>query len=261
MVTKQKWAVQFEEFNKLMDEVNQKQVSSDNALRFNRRFLIASDIASQHYCEKKIEMQYMYGKIETEAKATGTQAHEKLTEDGVKIKRVDLLKKIYGKKPTIARRMFLVAKYKGIIIAGIPDSVLFNNGYPIIIYEYKFSRSGVAYPSYYAQVNTYGMLLENMGFDTSQLHYAIVVADPQTRGDRSLRLEVMMKTQDVIRQNTMQWLIGAKNARIFMGRFSKPQAEKTLDWAIEFWTKTREPQTSDNPNKCTKCEYQTQCQT
>jgi hypothetical protein len=261
MPKKPKWTIQLDEFSRLLNEVNQEQESIDNSLRFNRRFLIASDIASQYYCEKKVEMQYLHGKIETEAKTIGTEAHERLTEDAVKIKRADLFKKIYSKKPTTALEMFLVAKYKDIILAGVPDAVLFNSGIPIILYEYKFSRSGATYPSYPAQVNTYGMLLENMGFDTSKLNFAIVVADPQTRGDRLLRLEVMMKTQSAVRQEKTQWLIGAKNARIFMSKYSRLQAEKTLDWAIEFWKKTREAQLQDNPNKCSKCEYQELCQT
>jgi hypothetical protein len=260
MPKRSKWAIQLELFNGLLNEISQEQSSVDNYLRFNRRFLIASDIASQYYCEKKVEMQYLHGKIETEAKTIGTKAHQKLTEDGVKIKKADLFKKIYGKKPTTALEMFLVAKYKDIILAGIPDAVLFNSGVPVILYEYKFSRSGVTYPSYHAQVNTYGILLENLGFDTSQLYSAIVVADPQTRGDRALRLEVKMKTQSAIQQGKVPWLISVKDARIFMNKFSRPQAEKTLDWAIEFWTKTRESQISDSQNKCAKCEYQKHCQ-
>jgi CRISPR/Cas system-associated exonuclease Cas4 (RecB family) len=258
MVTNRKWAIQFEEYKRLFEIVNQ-QPTSDSLLRFDRRFVIASDIGSQYYCEKKVELQYVHGKIETEAKTIGTQAHEKLTEDGVKIKHKDLFKKIYSKKPVLALEMFLLGKYKNVMLAGVADSILFKNGFPLIVYEYKFSRNGTAYPSYYAQVDTYNILLESMGFDTSKLYSAIIVADPITRGDRALRLEVLLKTQTSLNQSQPQWLIPAKNATIYFKKYSKTQAEKTLDWAIEFWTKSREPQTCDNPNKCNKCEYQEHC--
>jgi hypothetical protein len=45
--------------------------------------------------------------------------------------------------------MFLLAKYNDVILAGKPDSVLFKSGQPLIVFEYKFSRSMVDYPSYH----------------------------------------------------------------------------------------------------------------
>ena len=180
------WKGQLERFDSLLKGLNQKQ-RERGELRFNRSFVIASDIAGQYYCEKKIEMQYLYGKIETESKNIGTKAHEKLTEDSVKVKREDLWRKIYGLEPVFALEMFLLANYDGVLLAGKPDSVLFARGFPLVVFEYKFSKSSEAYPSYHVQAQTYGILLENMGFDTSQLFYAIVVADPKTKGSRELR--------------------------------------------------------------------------
>jgi len=136
-------------------------------------------------------MEYLHGEVETEAKNIGTEAHEKLTEDSVRVKREELWQKIYGAKPVFALEMFLLAKYGNVLLAGKPDSVLFARGFPLVVFEYKFSRSGVAYPSYHVQAQTYGVLLGNMGFDTSRLFYAIVVADPKARGTRKLRQNVM----------------------------------------------------------------------
>jgi len=55
-------------------------------------------------------MEYLPGEVETEAKNMGTEAHEKLTEDSVKVKRDELWQKIYGTKPVFALEMFLLAK-------------------------------------------------------------------------------------------------------------------------------------------------------
>lgn len=187
------WKAQLERFDSLLKALSRKQ-DENGKLRFNRSFVIASDIASQYYCEKKVEMQYLPGEVETESKNIGTEAHEKLTENSLKVKREELWRKIYGPQPVFALEMFLLAKYNDVLLAGKPDSVLFSHGLPLVVFEYKFSRSSVAYPSYHVQAQTYGVLLENMGFDTSRLFYAIVVADPKTKGSRELRQNVVHTT-------------------------------------------------------------------
>jgi hypothetical protein len=42
---------------------------SEGDLRFNRSFIPASDIAEQYFCEKKVEMNYLHGDVETEERA------------------------------------------------------------------------------------------------------------------------------------------------------------------------------------------------
>jgi hypothetical protein len=43
--------------------------------------IIASDVAEQYFCEKKVEMRYTYGEIETLEKIRGSQGHERLLEN------------------------------------------------------------------------------------------------------------------------------------------------------------------------------------
>ena len=249
------WKAQLETFESLLKALSGKQ-GENGKLRFNRSFVIASDIAGQYYCEKKVEMQYLYGEVETESKNTGTEAHEKLTEDSVKVKREELWKKIYGLEPVFALEMFLLAKYNDVRLAGKPDSVLFSHGLPLVVFEYKFSQSDVAYPSYHVQAQTYGVLLENMGFDTSRLFYAIVVADPKTKGRRELRQTVM---HTVIRNVPKETCIPLMTPKFTITNSTANSTEKDLAWAIEFWNKSREAQPTINQNKCERCEYQTQC--
>lgn len=251
------WKTQLERFDSLLGELNQGNQRQEKKLRFNRSFVIASDIAGQYYCEKKIEMQYLHGKIETESKNMGAEAHEKLTEDSIKVKREDLWQKIYGAKPVFALEMFLLANYRGILLAGKPDSVLFRGGFPLVVFEYKFSKSSEAYPSYHVQAQTYGVLLENMGFDTSRLFYAIVVADPKTKGSRELRKKVV---QTIISNGPKETVHSINNAKIYQVKFNRVNAEKDLAWALEFWIKNREAQPTSNQNKCARCEYQAKCE-
>jgi CRISPR/Cas system-associated exonuclease Cas4 (RecB family) len=250
------WKAQLESFDSLLKELKQNR-EQGGRLRFGRSMIVASDIADQFYCEKKVEMEYLHGEVETEAKNIGTEAHEKLTEDSVRVKREELWQKIYGAKPVFALEMFLLAKYGNVLLAGKPDSVLFARGFPLVVFEYKFSRSGVAYPSYHVQAQTYGVLLGNMGFDTSRLFYAIVVADPKTRGTRKLRQNVM---RTVMGNDPMEAVHSIDDAKIYFCKFNRVSAEKDLAWALEFWRSDREAEPTNNQNKCARCEYQTRCQ-
>jgi len=250
-----KWRAQLEGLNALLEAFRQNR-EAGGRLRFGRSVIVASDIATQFYCEKKLEMEHLHGEVETEAKNVGTEAHENLTEDSVKVKREQLWKDIYSDKPVFALEMPLLGKYRDVFLAGKPDCVLFARGFPLVVFEYKFSRSGVAYPSYHVQAQTYCVLLENMGFDTSKLFYAIVVADPRTRGSRELRQQVV---QTVISNGAKEAVHSIDDATVYCNKFNRVNAEKDLAWALEFWKQSREAQPTSNQNKCARCEYQNHC--
>jgi CRISPR/Cas system-associated exonuclease Cas4 (RecB family) len=249
------WKAQLENFDSLFEELRRNRELGCE-LRFGRSVIVASDIAEQFYCERKLEMEYLHGEVETEAKAIGTEAHEKLTEDSVKVKREQLWQAIYGNKPIFALEMFLLAKYGDALLAGKPDSVLFKRGFPRVLFEYKFSRSDVDYLSYHVQAQTYCVLLEKMGFNTGKLSYVIVVADPRTKGSRELRRAVV---STVLKNGPKEGTHSIDNAKVYVCRFNRAAAEKNLDWALEFWSNRREAEPASNQNKCAKCEYQAEC--
>jgi hypothetical protein len=245
---------QFERYESLLDEFDLER--GKNELRFERSIVIASDIAEQFFCEKKVEMQYIHGKIETVAKTIGTEAHEKLLEKAVEVKKEEFWEKISGEEPVFALEWFLIGKFKDVFIGGKPDSVLFQNGHPRIVFEYKFSKSGVAYPGHHVQARIYCILLENIGFETDGLFYCIVVADPNQRGDSDLQRKVM----EAITENGLEeTMLSIENANIYCCKFDKKVAEKNLEWAMDFWKKNREAIPSDNINKCTRCDYKKEC--
>ena len=103
------WARQLEEYNSLLKQVIQKTKKGEGELRFDNSCVRASDVASQYFCEKKVEMQYLYGEIETETKNQGTEAHEKLLEGSEEVSRQNLWEKIHGKKPVFALELLLLA--------------------------------------------------------------------------------------------------------------------------------------------------------
>lgn len=167
-----------------------------------------------------------------------------------------MFKKIFGKQPVVAFEMFLLAKHKNVLLGGKPDSIWFYKGFPLFVFEYKFSRRRIAYSSFHVQARTYGLLLENMGFDTSRLFYAVVVADLTARSDGSLKVNV---TEAVKENGFEEAVLNLGNATVFLHRFDRAETEKAVDWALEFWLNKREAIATDNHYKCQSCEYYKEC--
>jgi hypothetical protein len=59
-----KWREQLESLDALFKEFKHNREKAGR-LRFGRSVMAASDIAEQFYCEKKLEMKYFHGKVET----------------------------------------------------------------------------------------------------------------------------------------------------------------------------------------------------
>jgi hypothetical protein len=250
------WKQQLKKYNSLLEQIVQTKEKNEGELRFNRSTIRASDVAGQYYCEKKIEMEYLYGEVETETKNQGKEAHENLLEGSEAVDQEDLWKAIYDKKQVLALEWLLLAEYNDIILIGQPDSVLFENGFPLVIFEYKFSRSKRAYPSYHVQAGFYGILLKSIGFDTEKLFYAIVVADRRARDDPKLKDDVF---EAVMKNGLKKAILPIENAVIYLKKFDEQEAKSSLDWATQFWKCKREAISTTNRNKCRICEYEHEC--
>ncbi len=142
-------------------------------------------------------------------------------------------------------------------LAGKADGVLFKGGEPLVLLEYKFTRSKMAYPSYHVQASTYGLILENMGFNTSNLRYAIIVADPRNRGNTKLREEALEAIK--VNDGSGEGVIRLDDAVVYVEKFDLAMAEQRLDWAIGYWLNRREAKRSENSHKCGCCEYHKEC--
>jgi hypothetical protein len=250
------WEKQLQEYNLLLKKIVQKFQKKEGELRFNRPVASASDIAEQYFCEKKVEMQFIHGEIETERKTLGIEAHKNLLKDVIKTSREKLWQDIYEKDMVIALEIPLLADYNDLILAGSPDAVLFQHGVPLVIFEYKFSKMFRPFINHHVQARTYGILLTKMGFNTSKLFYAIVIADPKAKEDTNLKEKVV---HSVFVNGLKKTILYINNARIYVNKFNRKEAEQNLNWAIDFWKKKREAIPTNNPNKCKSCEYNLKC--
>jgi len=96
------WKQQLKKYNSLLETISEKKEKKEGELRYNRCTIRASDVAGQYYCEKKIEMGYLYGEVETETKNQGTEAHENLLKGSEAVGQEDIWKSVYGKEPVIS---------------------------------------------------------------------------------------------------------------------------------------------------------------
>lgn len=202
-------------------------------------------------------MMYLHGDIENESKTLGTEGHKRLLQGSTEIRIETLWKEIYGEKPILVLEMLLLAKYQDVMLAGRPDSILFISGVPRIIFEYKFTKGESPFRTHHIQAQTYGLLLRNMGFDTEELLYAIVLTDPNAKDDKELGTRVYEATM----KNGLEGaVLSVKNARIYVNKFDASKAERDLGWALKFWKNRRKASQTVNSNKCKSCEYTTLCE-
>ena len=112
------WKRQLDKYNSLVELLAQRKESEESLLRFGRCSVRASDVGSQYYCEKKVEMSYLYGEVETETKNQGTEGHEALLEGAEALDQEELWKAVYSKEPVLACEWLLLAEYSDIILVG-----------------------------------------------------------------------------------------------------------------------------------------------
>lgn len=240
----------------LLQEVMTKQENNDGTLRFGQTCVSASCIAEQYFCEKKVELQHIHGKVETESKQLGTEGHETLLADTVRVKRSDLFEQIWSGENVIAHEMLLLSRYRDLILVGRPDAIVFSNAMPLLLFEFKFSRSPTPFNSYHVQAKVYGKILEGMGFDTSKLHYVLAVAPPSLKNDASLFRKILDAS---VKNGPKEARLEMEEANVHIHPYRSADADQNVVWASGFWKGSREAIQTNNPNKCRSCEYKNNC--
>jgi hypothetical protein len=132
----------------------------------------------------------------------------------------------------------------------LPDTVVFDSGVPIILFEFKFTQIAQPTNSHLVHVGTYGQLLQNMGCDTERLFHAIVLVNPKLRNGPTLREKTV---HTVVENGPKEAVLETEKAKIFISKFSQNQSQRDLDWAIQYWQLQREAVPTENQNKCEKC--------
>jgi hypothetical protein len=157
-------------------------INVEKEYKHGRKFVIASDIAQQFYCEQKVENSYSIGEISTEAKEIGTMIHDEMIKME-KVERSQLINEIKSGKELIAS-FLLLGEIGGVTVVGKPDAILFVKQRPVMLIELKTTKGSVSklWPDQELQAQIYAYLLEQVGFDISKLRI-FVMKVCKTMGD------------------------------------------------------------------------------
>lgn len=266
-------------------------------LKHGNWFVPVSDIAAQYYCEKKVELTYTLGKEETPVMKEGTRLHEEIT----KMEKASLQKLI----DDIERRAFLCARFplaaeiEGLPLVGVPDVLGFlGKGAVCFVLELKSFESSIfrLYPDRAVQAKLYGLLLEEMGFNCSEMRLYVtgvrrgistevsglmlngllfaLSLSPEIRSlsqtkyiskdmlstldDKRLMKLLGLEKQTV---RKLEELIGAADLSIFCFPYNRDDALDVLRWAKDYWLGNRDAVPTRKMEKCKVCNYANNCKT
>lgn len=262
-MAKDKWNEKLQQQLRLREELIERIKSERSDLRFNRPYLIVSDIASQFYSEAKLELEYIFGKIRTIEQKQGKKLHELMVEQATEINYEDLFKEIEETEEITILETSFFMKYQDSIIAGKPDVIVFRRGIPILLLEYKFSKYTRTFQNQKVQAQVYCQILKEMDFNTDLLYYGIIIAprklSKESEKVRNIprRLLKNLKLSDLIQKNSLTLNFGAIN--VFLYKFNSEKAIKNLDWAIQYWKGERQPEPLDLLKECESHGYKEEC--
>ena len=233
-------------------------------LKFDRRYVIPSDIGNQFYCEQKLEQEYLTGKIITDEMVQGVEGHGRIVEDFKPVTMEETWRDIYTKKKTVLAEFIFIAPYKGVFLIGRPDVIFFVGGNPILLFEFKFSKYDSDFLSRHAQAQCYGLIMREIGFDVKNLFYSIVIFKPEMLKARKLIKTIPPKIiNDFLRGDFGSVESNSKtywDVRAYIHKFNGEEAEKHVEWALEYWANKREACCTEQIGKCHSCEYKQECQ-
>lgn len=245
-----------EEAVSLRSEVETKKATGTNLLRLDQAFVTASQIADQYFCEMKLEMIYEHGEIETEPKRTGSEGHETLQTESIPSTWEEVFQKVVSGGAVVAQELPLIAKHEGLVLAGRPDITVFKDKRPLLILECKFTKSRTPQNSHHVQVGVYAKLLENMGFDSSQLRYAIALVSPELKTDPTLFTRLLKTSAEMA---SLPSRLEFEGGIMCQYHYDSEKALADIEWALEYWKHNRDAIPTRNPNKCRSCEYSREC--
>ena len=234
--------------------------SSGKKLRHGLDRVFISSLASQLYCEAKIDFDIKYRPESTSEQRTGTEIHNAL----IPVEPVTTEQLIgtieSGQEYTTIFPVYL--HHSEVLITGIPDGVVFRQKKPKYLFEIKTTNGKInkVWPGEKFQAQLYSLALEYMGFDISELE--IIIPKVSQKISKQALVTEMLSWLDNTNRKTTGFL---QNYPIMLHVFPynvkvKKKTLTTLDQLVTFWNKNREAFPSNNLMKCRPCPYKNECE-
>lgn len=235
--------------------------ASSATLRHGIAWIPASTLAAQYYCEQKVEMEYRVGRIETESKIEGEALHKAL----LKMRKTTFDAIIRGiqTKTVYVASLPLAADLDGIPLVGKPDAVVFLRGCPAFVLELKTTRGDPSklWRDQAAQVKVYGLLLDLMKFDCSQLKLVVPRLKRDGLGREVRKKEFLPRIVVALIKNSHAELEAQYRGslRVHVLKYDGQEARNLVTWAQDYWLQRREATPTKNLLKCKACEFGKAC--
>jgi predicted RecB family nuclease len=219
-----------------------------------------SGIAAQFYCEQKVEMEYLHGEIQTEAKTEGERLHEQLIQM-TKTTRADLIKSIKRKRVLVAS-FPIYAKLSGLVIVAVPDAIVFLNGAPTHLIELKTTKGDTStlWKDQLLQAQVYGLILDEMGFDCSKLKLVVIrIRRGSGFSDESKERFLNESIHELLNGLDRTTTSKVNGSTTHIISYSKQDVVGEFGWAQGYWLSQREPIPTQSIAKCRVCEFNEMC--
>ncbi|NPA70078.1 MAG: Dna2/Cas4 domain-containing protein [Crenarchaeota archaeon] len=228
-------------------------------LKFDKKYLIVSEIAQQYYCEHKLELMYREGKVETEEMKLGTLIHEEMFR-GEKLSTEELIDRILTYRRVVASFPLAIV-YKSVPILGVPDAVIFDDGEPIALVELKTTRRwiGKVFTCEYVQAQLYSYMLR-VNELAEDMNVIIVKVSRDVELTDNIRKKLLNRAIVLIEKyGGSEITVRGEKYSIHVYE-SDSAAFRYLDWALGYWLGTRGIYVPiDCKSRCRKCEYRHLC--
>ncbi len=222
-------------------------------------FVNVSSIAKQFYCEEKVEQEYTRGEVPSDVKDAGTDLHEEIL--AMKpVEREELIKHI-EEAPSLAASFRLSVEVGSLRVVGVPDAVIFERSKPEWLIELKTTRGDHTklWRDQLLQAKIYGLLLERMGFDCSNLRLALVRMRQEGSLEDEHRKAMLTLIRVALMRSQTKKLEEIYPLKFFLYPHDPSEAESSILWAQDYWLQKREPMPTKKESKCRGCEYRDAC--
>jgi len=252
------------------------EVPEPGPLRHGRRQVGVSTLASQWYCELKIELKHLHPEIRALSPALdlGTEGHERLSAGARPITRLYFEKDVAECRELYLQESRFEAEIDGVPVVGVPDLVHLQGRRCDLVLEMKFSRRPALYVDRYVQAQTYGLLLAQNGFDMARTACVIGIVPSPVEGARDEKLNALRQEGVLHRILDRCWSLAEQDGKRWAARgvknpltlqegpvtlqafpFRSADVREHLGWAFDFWKSRRGPEAATTPAKCKVCPY------
>ena len=215
-------------------------------------------IANQFYCEQKVEMRRVHGRIVTEEMAKGNETHEQAAVEKEDLTREELWERVGSGDLHTFLEEFFVTKIEEFLLVGKLDAVQFYDGKPQLVFDRKTTwHPDKLYTNQRIQTWLYGFLFDHLGLDTSNLQIAVLRHTHDIHPELAVTLQRRVLDEYAKFGEGVHEILPGATVHIF--DYELEDHLDDLHWALEYWRGERNPIPTGKEGKCRSCEYQEKC--